>query len=228
MKRESRSSPWPRLATGLVVLAVGVAFLLDQMDVAEWTDFLAWWPAAVIFIGVAHLVSREYWAGAIWIAIGTIFLLPLLGLPTIDVEDVFGLWPLLITAAGVTLIVLAFRPAPKDLFGGAATPFRAVAVMGGNERTVASRDFLGGDAVAVMGGCEIDLTRVEVRSGEVVIDVFTVWGGIEIRVPDDWAVAPRAAVIIGSFVDMTRPPANPKTRLVIRGAVIMAGVEIRN
>lgn len=228
MRREPATSPWPRLATGLMVVGVGVAFLMDQLGRADWTDVLAWWPAALIVIGLSHLAARAWWQAAAWIVVGTIFLLPLLGLPSISLHDVFGLWPLMITAGGVTLIVLAFRPAPKDLFGSAAPPFRAMAFMGGNERTVGSRDFLGGDVFAVMAGCEIDLTRAEVRGDEVVIDVFAVWGGVELRVPEDWVVVQRAAVIIGSWTDLTRPPANAKKRLVIRGAVIMAGVEIRN
>ena len=78
--------------------------------------------------------------------------------------------------------------------GGAAAAERStdanstisgVAVLGGGHRGNNSRSFRGGELTAVMGGCEIDLRQAAIE-GEAVIDVFALWGGIEIRVPEDW------------------------------------------
>jgi hypothetical protein len=65
--------------------------------------------------------------------------------------------------------------------------------------------------------------------GEAVIDVFALWGGIEIRVPEDWSVESRVVPILGGVDDKTRPPQGAsRHRLVLRGFVIMAGVEVKN
>ena len=79
-----------------------------------------------------------------------------------------------------------------------------------------------------MGGCEIDLRQASI-DGEAVIDVFALWGGIEIRVPEDWTVVSRVMPILGGVEDKTRPPQTAAgKRLVVRGFVVMAGVEMKN
>ena len=55
---------------------------------------------------------------------------------------------------------------------------------------------------------------------------------VEVRVPETWIVINRAAVVFGGVDDKTihpKPDANVKTpRLVITGAVIFGGLNLRN
>jgi predicted membrane protein len=79
-----------------------------------------------------------------------------------------------------------------------------------------------------MGGCELDLRHAAI-DGEAVIEIFALWGGIEIRVPEDWTVVSRVTPLLGGVDDTTRPPQSAsRHRLVVRGFVVMAGVEIKN
>jgi predicted membrane protein len=104
----------------------------------------------------------------------------------------------------------------------------AMAFLGGVSRGNNSTAFRGADLVAVMGGCEIDLRRAAIN-GEAVIDVFALWGGIEIRVPEDWTVVSKIVPLMGGVEDQTRPPQGATAhRLVLRGFVVMGGVEIKN
>jgi hypothetical protein len=55
------------------------------------------------------------------------------------------------------------------------------------------------------------------------------WGGIEILVPPEWSVVSMGTPILGAFEDKTRPPQQAGgPRLVVKGVVIMGGVEIKN
>jgi hypothetical protein len=55
------------------------------------------------------------------------------------------------------------------------------------------------------------------------------WGGIEIRVPEDWMIDSQVIPLMGGVEDKTRPPTTPSPhRLVLRGMALMGGVEIKN
>jgi predicted membrane protein len=104
----------------------------------------------------------------------------------------------------------------------------AMAILGGVSRGNNSKTFRAADLVAIMGGCEIDLRKAAIN-GEAVIDVFAIWGGIEIRVPEDWTVVSQVTPLLGGVDDKTRPPQGATAhRLTLRGVAIMGGVEIKN
>jgi len=55
------------------------------------------------------------------------------------------------------------------------------------------------------------------------------WGGIEIYVPDGWAVEVRAVPLLGGVDDKTiMPKSDDAPRLVVHGLVVMGGMEIKH
>jgi hypothetical protein len=222
--RISQKTPWQRLVLGLVILTAGVLFWLDNIGRIDAGDYLMWWPVALVAMGIAHLLEGRWFGALIWLAIGAYFLLPLLGIPRVHLRYVIGVWPLLISVAGGVLVMQALRR------GRGSSGFNAVAVMGGNNHKISSQSFTGGEAIAVMGGCEIDLTRAKIAGDEAVIDVLAFWGGVELRVPRSWQVVSRVLPILGGLqqkpTGVTTTAGGP--RLVVRGAAIMGGVEVRS
>jgi hypothetical protein len=222
MKPRRYDNPWTSLVLGLSLLAAGIVFWLDRLDRINARDYLQWWPLALIAFGLAHLGRQRWLAATIWTGIGVWCLLGTLDYPRISLFRIVGAWPLLISVAGVALIVQALRP-------GGSRPtqtFHAIAVMAGNVRRMGTQELRGGDAIAVMGGVEIDLGAAQL-TGEAIIDVLAFWGGIEIRVPRDWNVVSRVTGILGGYEDKTAGAPEGSPRLVIRGAAMMGGVEVK-
>ena len=96
----------------------------------------------------------------------------------------------------------------------------------GKQRRTASPSFERGDLTAVMGGVELDLRGSTTAPGGAVIDVFVMWGGIEIWVPPDWAVANEVTVLLGGAEDRSTGAQDARSRLTVRGFCIMGGIEI--
>jgi hypothetical protein len=166
-------------------------------------------------------------AGAIWLLVGGISLLNTLGFSS---ASVFDLWPLFLIAIGASLVFRAWRGSGwtggSDEGGPRLTSF---AFMAGAERKVVAQDFRSGDVTAVMGGATVDLRPAKLAENRAVVDVFAMWGGIELIVPVGWRVVGEVTAILGAFVDSTAPPTDPAApTLVVRGLATMGGVEVKN
>ncbi len=113
--------------------------------------------------------------------------------------------------------------------GDTAEFVRSFAMLSGHELRPVSRPFRGADLNAIMGGIKLDLTSARMEGDSAVIEVFAFWGGVEIYVPPDWTVTSEVTTLLAGFIDKRRPTTVvPTKHLVIKGMVVMAGVEIKN
>jgi cell wall-active antibiotic response 4TMS protein YvqF len=219
----------PRLILGIAILLAGVAFTLDNLGLVDAGEFLDYWPLLLVAVGIAKLVTAPrtggWLSGGIWVLVGVWW--TLFNLAIIDIHPI-DLWPVFLIVAGFYLVNRALRPGRR----GDSSPDRVTgfAVLGGSTRKSSTQDFKGGDFTAVMGGCEVDLRDAHISEPPAVIDVFAFWGGVEIRVPDNWMVDGQVTAILGGFDNKTgRTGApDPTQRLIVRGMAMMGGVEVRS
>jgi class 3 adenylate cyclase len=84
-------------------------------------------------------------------------------------------------------------------------------------------------AVAVMGGCDMDLRRAEIDGPEVEITAVAFWGGVNIIVPEGFEVELRGFSFMGGRDLRLRdvPIVRGSPRIVVRGFAVMGGVEVK-
>jgi Cell wall-active antibiotics response 4TMS YvqF/Domain of unknown function (DUF5668) len=233
----------PRLMIGLTIMTVGLLWTLDNLDILESEPFTQWWPAAVIVIGLVRLLDPKASriTSVIIALVGVGLLLDTLDYWDFDPGDFF---PMLIAIVGAKLIYDVFRRRSARGEVPAGEPdatVHAFAIMSGVGRRSVASDFRGGDANAIMGGVEIDLSGAQIREGEqAVLDVFAMWGGIDLRVPKNWRIVSEVFALMGAYEDNTtrdgvlvewgssdQPQAGAPT-LIIRGVVVMGAIEVKN
>jgi predicted membrane protein len=232
MARERGGEISVQLVMGLFIIALGMLFFLDRLDILEARAYLRYWPVVLIAVGIAQLPRARSGIGLatslFWIIVGGWLLLGNLRLITLTFRDA---WPALLIVVGGLLVwqAVSGRTGRAEDATSDST-VNATALLAGLHRTANARDFRGGKLTAVMGGCEIDLRQAAIPGGEAVIDTFAFWGGVEIRVPDTWTVVGKVMPVLGGFEDKTQPPAGgaPSPRLIVRGLAIMSGVEVKN
>jgi hypothetical protein len=102
------------------------------------------------------------------------------------------------------------------------------AIMGGFKHRITTQDFRRRNH-RHHGRLRLDLRQSSIN-GDAVLNVFVLCGGITIKVPVDWTVVFDGLPIMGGFDEKTVPPTGPGSgkRLIVRGYVIMGGMEVRN
>jgi predicted membrane protein len=231
MEEERSTLNAPRLFLGLVVVTLGLIALLDNLDVIHVESAWRFWPLFLIAFGTARLLRPAgcpgRWTGFLLVTIGLWLLLQNLGVMP---YRMIHFWPVLIVLVGMRLVWGGMRQrALQAAPGEGSARISAFSMLGGSEQKSNSADFRGGDITAILGGAKIDLRNAGIKSGDAVIDCFAMWGGIEIIVPRTWSVAVQGTPILGAFEDKSEQhPGAEGPRLVIRGVVLMGGVEIKN
>ena len=225
--RRSRIALGP-LLPGLVLTAVGLAFLLDNLELVDSWTILRFWPVILLVVGLRSLSGARdrgsAVSGTLLAAAGALLLLDSLNLIDVDLGD---LWPLILVAIGIRTLINVMSDS-EALSEVSESEEAAAAFLGAVERRNRSADFRGGSASAFMGGVNLDLTEADIAGERAVIHVFAMMGGLEIRVPEEWTVEVGVTSIMGGVEDKTRGPAATAKRLVLKGTVIMGGIEIRN
>lgn len=215
---------WGRLYIGLLIIAVGALLLLDNADVLDFWDVVgAWWPAAILGAGIFSLIANPgHWAfGLVVTAVGAGLLLG-----TLDIVDIGAiLFPAIVIFIGL-VVIFGRVGRSKAETGDAVNTFN---IFSGSEVASHSKQFEGGSISAVFGGAELDLRDAMPVPGAK-LDVFTAFGGVEVRVPSGWHVSLHGLPLFGGLENKTSRDPLPADapKLDISATALFGGVEVKH
>ena len=201
----------PKLVLGVAIIVAGLVLTLDNLGLIEAHTIFKLWPLVLVAMGIAKL-RQEGSSGGMggwFLILGGAFLL-LFTFARGHLAE--ALAPMLVVAFGILIVIKALKQSrgiPPEL--------------------ARSEDFLQG--TAIFGGYEVDLRQAALESGQARIDVFVLFGGGEIRVPEGWEIANRATAIAGALNDNTHhgpSPAEGRPCLVITGLILFGGTEVKS
>lgn len=218
---------------GLVLLTVGCFLVLNNLGLIPWPlrRYIFQWENILILIGGILLISKQnIKVGALLVGLGAFFSLDhWFGLYV----SIFDLWPVVFVIAGIYIITRSRKTDsfnPDDQTSNHDT-IDDTAIFGGGDRVMTSSNFRGGNLTAIFGGSNIDLTSCQLAEGESVLDVFYMFGGSKIRVPQDWNVHLSVTGIFGGMSDkrtLVDPDKYATKTLYVKGIALFGGAELTN
>jgi len=217
----------PAVLNGGALILIGVLLLLNQLDIINFS----FWALVLFAVGLLKILQSADQSGRVWgllfIAGGAALELNERGYARFRFEHI---WPLFIIVAGLIMIWRAYRQ--HDPAQGEDNPFpsqlNVLAVLGGGEYRILSKNFRGGDLIAFMGGFDVDLREADIEGDQATINVSAIMGGGVLRVPENWTVSMRVSSFVGGHSIKTRESGPVQKTLIVKGLAFLGGVEVRN
>jgi len=223
----SRRSPTSALF-GLFLVLAGLLFTASNLELLSFQPTLVGLlPILFAIVAIDRFAAGRVAAAFFWLAIGGVTALALFS-PSFELRQIFKFWPLLVVLIGISMVLrsLGIRPGGDDDGRRGELAFFSTLRSRINDQA-----WTGGACIAVFGGHRIDLREAELAESGALLQVFALWGGINLTVPEGWSVSTQVFSTLGGADDKTRPP-HPlpagMPQLIVRGVVVMAGLEIHN
>ena len=220
-----------KILWGLVLVAVGVIFALDVLNIAKIDIFFdGWWTLFIIVpCTVGLFTEREKTGNIIGIIIGVLLLLWCRDV--MDFETVGKLFiPAIIVIVGLKLVL-------QGVFGNKANEMvrkkkaegqklrSGFAAFSGCEMNYSGEVFEGAELNAVFGGVECDLRNAIIEKDEV-IKASAIFGGIDILAPDNVNIKVDSNSIFGGVSNKTKNHPNAPT-VYISAICLFGGIDIK-
>ena len=217
---------------GIVLVAIGLILGANSLGITKINIFFeGWWTLFIIipcFIGLFN--DDDKTGSLIGLLIGIVLLLACQNV--IQFELVWKLiWPAILVIIGLSIIF-------KDVFKGKVSDeIKKINATQTKENTITAtfsgqnlrcdEEFKGAELTAVFGGIEYDL-RNAIFTQDCVINTSSIFGGIDIFVPEDVKIKIRSTSIFGGVSNKKKNQEQSDSHTIyINATCLFGGVDIK-
>lgn len=222
---------------GIAVIALGVIFGGNALGLFDFDIFFdGWWTLFIIIPSAVSLITeKEKLASLGFLAAGVILLLAAQNMFSYDVAWKVILAVFLIVA-GLTIIVKSLIHSNNDKevekkirkLKDDKTMDSQIAVFSGSDKAYSDEVFSGSNLVAVFGGIDLDLRKAKFTK-DTVIKAFCLFGGIDIKVPENVQIKVKSGFIFGGISDERKSESDKgEYTIYIDAAGGFGGIEIND
>lgn len=218
---------------GLVIISVGLALGGNALGIINVNIFFdGWWTLFIIVPCFAGLFSdKEKTGNIIGLTIGILLLLACRGL--FDFGLIWKLlFPIIIVAIGLSIIIKSVcdkdvNESIKKLNSNISSEEGYSATFAGQDVNFNGEVFKGTNLNAVFGGVKLDLRNAIIEE-DVVINATSVFGGIEIFVPNNVKVKVKSNSIFGGVSNKrTAEDLNATHTIYVNATGMFGGVDVK-
>ena len=213
---------------GICFIIIGIIVLLNSLGVADINIFFkGWWTLFIIIPSVIGLIKDEdkLWS-IFFLALGVALLLVSRGVfnMALIAKCIF---PALLIIIGMDIIFkdrINSKVSDKIKELNKEEYDEYYATFSGQKLDFANQEFKGAKLNAIFGGIDLDLTKSEIQQ-DIVIEVCSVFGGVDIKVPKDVVVKIQSNSIFGGVSNKTKTK-DAKQTIYVKAMCMFGGCDI--
>ena len=218
---------------GIVLVIIGVIVGLNALNITNINIFFnGWWTLFIIIPSLIGLLKEKDKTGnIIGLIIGVVLLLGVQNI--IDFDLIWKLiLPVIIIIVGLSLIFgnnlnKKINNEIKKINNKKGKNEEYCSTFSEQKIDFDDEEFKGASLTAVFGGITLDLRKAKINE-DVVIDTTSVFGGIDIYVPDNIKIKVKSTSIFGGVDNKKIKNDNEKEHIIyINASCIFGGVDIK-
>lgn len=207
---------------GIILIIIGILFLGNNLN--WWSInifFKGWWTLFIIIPSIRGLFDNEgrYWS-IVTLALGILMLLACNNI--INWNMIWKiLLPIIFVVVGLSLILKNNKKVKKAINKNSKN---YVAFFSGIDEKIkdVTDDFR---TIAIFGGIELDLSKSKIEK-DIVINAVTVFGGIDLKIPDNVNVVINGLPIFGGVEKKSITSKDTKTNIYLNYTCVFGGIDI--
>ena len=216
---------------GIIILAIGILYLITTINPDFVVDYSLLWPGALILFCVCSIIKNKRldMVSSIGVFVGTL----ILGVNAnwFDKDIYKFMWPGVLIIIGISIILssILFNKNKKktkklNIKDGILT---YSGIFAGIDEKVTIKDFKGAIVYSIFGGVELDLRSIEPKE-DIVINVYSIFGGTTLLLPKDYNVKVNSTAIIGGSENKSNNQYSETQKTIyINTTSVFGGCEIK-
>jgi predicted membrane protein len=211
---------------GLFIVVVGLLLLFANLNLLDFHIAMKYlWPSLIILIGMVGMIEKKKFdiTFSIILILGINFLLNNLKIVNDNLITII-FWPLILVLFGSSLLFRKDSSLKKPNNQKYYT-----AVFGEISERNNDDNFIQSDITTIFGGGKIDFSEIKLKQNKAYINVVSIFGGMELILPEDYAIVAHGLPIFGSCENkVTTNNKDSKKQLIINYTVIFGGIDLKN
>jgi len=218
------------LIWGILLIVIGLIIGLNSLGIADINLFFdGWWTLFIIVPSLIDIIKEPRKTESyIWLIVGVILLLCAQDILKFELVGKL-IFPVILVGIGLSLLLKdkvesKVKEKIKTLNQDGLEEYYAT--FSGQEINLKGEEFKGASLNAIFGGIDLNLSETQIQK-DTLINITSVFGGVDIKVPSNVNVKVKSTSIFGGVDNKVRKYTENLPTIYVKAFCLFGGADIK-
>lgn len=218
------------LIWGVILIVLGLIIGFNSLGIANINIFFdGWWTLFIIIPSLADIIKRPSKRESyVWLAVGIVLLLCAQGILSFKIIGKL-IFPAILVGIGLSILLkdkvgAKIKEKIKTLNEEGLEEYYAT--FSGQEINLKGEEFKGASLNAICGGIDLNLKEAQIQK-DTLINITSVFGGVDIKVPSNVNVKVKSTSIFGGVDNKVKKYTENLPTIYVKAFCLFGGADIK-